>query len=187
MKVDSSIQIEVAEGVYNPAEDSYLLIKAIEVNGGEKALDMGCGCGIVAMHLAKNGCSVTACDVNQKAVENSMINAERNGLKIKCVKSNLFENINDKFDLIVFNPPYLPTENEDISWDGGEEGIEVIEEFLKDAKNYLNEGGKIYLVSSSISNFKKLIEKFKHMYRFKEVVEERYFFEKISVYEITVL
>lgn len=185
MKIDLSLEIKVANGVYNPAEDSYLLIKAVKVNGKEKALDMGCGCGIVAMHLAKNGCSVTACDVNESAVKNSKINAERNGLKIRCIKSNLFENIDEKFDLIVFNPPYLPTKNEDISWDGGREGIEIIENFLKDAKNYLNEEGRIYLVSSSLSNFKKIIEEFRHIYKFEKVAEENHFFEKLFVYKIT--
>ena len=185
MKIDLSIKIEVADGVYNPAEDSYLLIKAIEINGKEKALDMGCGCGIIALHLAKNGCSVTACDINEKAVKNSIMNAEKNGLKVKCIRSNLFEKIDDKFDLIVFNPPYLPTQNEDVAWDGGKEGIEIIENFLKNAKNYLEEKGRIYLLISTLGNFKKIRRNFKRIYKFKKIAEESYFFEKLLVYKIT--
>jgi len=185
VKIDLSIKIEVADGVYNPAEDSYLLIKAIEINGKEKALDMGCGCGIIALHLAKNGCSVTACDINEKAVKNSIMNAEKNGLKVKCIRSNLFEKIDDKFDLIVFNPPYLPTQNEDVAWDGGKEGIEIIENFLKNAKNYLEEKGRIYLLISTLGNFKKIRRNFKRIYKFKKIAEESYFFEKLLVYKIT--
>ncbi|MCD6447750.1 MAG: methyltransferase, partial [Thermoplasmata archaeon] len=67
MEIDPSLKIKVFEGVYEPAEDSYLLIKAIEAEGRKKALDMGCGCGIIALHLAKNGCDVTAADINDKA------------------------------------------------------------------------------------------------------------------------
>ncbi|HHH80187.1 MAG TPA: methyltransferase domain-containing protein, partial [Thermoplasmatales archaeon] len=78
MEIDSSIKIDVKEGVYNPAEDSYLLINALEVEEGEKTLDMGCGTGILALHLSKNKCLVTACDINNKAVENTRINAEKN-------------------------------------------------------------------------------------------------------------
>ena len=106
MEISNEIKIEVMEGVYEPEEDSYLLIESIKIEG-RKVLDMGCGCGIVALHLAKNGCDVVAVDLDKKAVENTIKNAEMNGLKIRCFKSDLFENINEKFDMIVFNPPYL--------------------------------------------------------------------------------
>ncbi len=184
VKIDANLKIDVLNGVYRPAEDSYLLIKAIEVEGKEKALDMGCGIGIIALHLAKYGCNVTAADVNEKAIENTKINAEKNGFKIKCVRSNLFSDIKEKFDLIVFNPPYLPTKNEDIAWDGGEKGIEIIKEFLKQARNHLNKGGKIYVVMSSLTDIETLKEDFKDIYDFKEIAKERFFFERLHVYII---
>ncbi len=184
MKIDANLKIDVLDGVYKPAEDSYLLIKAIEVEGKEKALDMGCGTGIVALHLAKYGCDVTAADVNEKAIENTKINAEKNGFKIRCVKSNLFSNIKEKFDLIVFNPPYLPTKNENIAWDGGKGGVEIIKEFLKQARNHLNKNGKIYMVMSSLTDIKTLKEDFKNIYDFKEVAKEKFFFEKLCAFVI---
>ncbi|HEC89110.1 MAG TPA: methyltransferase domain-containing protein, partial [Thermoplasmatales archaeon] len=106
MKINSKISIKTFGEVYEPADDSYMLIEAIEVNEGEKALDMGCGTGIVAIHLANAGCNVTAADIKEKALENTRENAERNGVKIRIVKSDLFSNIDGKFDIIVFNPPY---------------------------------------------------------------------------------
>lgn len=183
MEIDSSIKIEVYDGVYNPAEDSYLLIKAINAKKGEKALDMGCGCGIIALHLAKKGCKVLAVDINEKAIENTRKNAKINGLKIKCIKSDLFSNINEKFDLIVFNPPYLPTKNEDIAWNGGKEGIEIIRKFLREAHKYLKKEGRIYIVISSLSNIKAIKNEFS-IYKFIEIMKENHFFEKLYAYKL---
>ncbi len=186
MNIDSSIKIKVMDGVYNPAEDSYLLIKAIDVEGRENALDMGCGTGIISLHLAKKGCSVTAVDVNENAIRNAMLNATQNGFNIRFIKSNLFENIEESFDLIAFNPPYLPTENkEDITWDGGKGGIETIERFLRQVIDHLNQNGKIYLVISSLSDINKILEEFKDIYQFHTVGKEKLFFEKLYVYRIT--
>ncbi len=184
MKIDPSIKIEVHDGVYEPAEDSYLLIKSIEVKGNEKVLDMGCGCGIIALHLAKKGCNVVAVDINEKAVENTAINAKKNGLKIKCMKSDLFSNIHEKFDLIVFNPPYLPTKNENIAWNGGKEGIEVIRKFLSRAYKY---GKKIYIVMSSLCNIEAIKREFKSIYKFEEIAKENFFFEKLFVYKLSLI
>ena len=184
MEIDSSIKLEVMDGVYNPAEDSYLLIKGIEVRGDEKVLDMGCGSGVVAIHLAKAGCRVTAADINKRAVENTRKNAMINGLSIKCVRSNLFSDIEEKFDIIVFNPPYLPTEGEDIAWDGGENGTRIIEKFLEDAHRHLTGNGKIYMVASSLTGMDSIMKKFGEIYEFRERMKESYFFEKIILYEI---
>ncbi|MEM2934750.1 MAG: Rossmann-like fold-containing protein [Candidatus Thermoplasmatota archaeon] len=184
MEIRDDIKIEVMDGVYKPAEDSYLLIKSIKIKG-KKALDMGCGCGIVALHLAKNGCDVTAVDINEKAIENTKINAKINCLNLKCFKSNLFENINEKFDIIVFNPPYLPTRNEDVAWNGGKDGKEVIEKFLREAKNYLRKQGVIYMVMSSLNKPDRIIKNFKE-FEFEKISEEKFFFEAIYVYKIRI-
>ncbi len=182
MEIRNDIKIEIMEGVYKPEEDSYLLISSIEING-KKALDMGCGCGIIALHLAKNGCEVVAVDINEKAVENTIKNARINQINLRCFKSNLFSNINEKFDMIAFNPPYLPTKNEDIAWDGGKNGKEIIEKFLREAKNYLNKDGVIYMVMNSLNKVDKIIKKFRK-YEFEKISEKRFFFEVIYVYRI---
>ena len=187
MEIDSSIKIRVIEGVYDPANDSYLLIEIIDAKGCKNALDMGCGTGIVALHLAKHGCNVTACDVNEKAVENTLLNARINNLRLKVIKSNLFESIYGKFDIIAFNPPYLPTRGEDITWDGGEGGVEVIDKFLSQAYKYLSDRGKIYMVVSSLTDMDPIIEKYREEYTFSKVGERSFFFEKIYGYKIEIL
>ena len=185
MEIDERIKIVTFDGVYEPAEDTYLLIKSIDIEPWyKKALDMGCGTGIIALHLAKF-LSTTAVDINIRAVENTKYNAKMNKMDIMAFVSNLFEKVNGKFDIIAFNPPYLPTHGEDIAWDGGEGGIEIMEKFLHDAWKYLEEKGKIYFVLSSLSDIKSLMKKFPQ-YEFKKKEEASFFFEKIYSYVATV-
>ena len=109
MKIDTSIKIKVNCGVYPPSEDSYLLIECIDV-GKEKVLEIGTGTGIIALHAAKNGAVVTTVDKNQKAVKNARGNAEKNGINIDIKQSDLFSSVDGMFDVIIFNPPYLPSD-----------------------------------------------------------------------------
>jgi release factor glutamine methyltransferase len=71
----------------------------------------------------------------------------------------LFENVNGKFNLIAFNPPYLPVCEKGVlqnSWSGGRHGLEVVERFLKDVKKHLKHGGRILLVVSSLNGLKNV-------------------------------
>jgi len=185
MKVMPDIKIRVFPGVYEPSDDSYLLVEAIDVKGDERVLDMGCGSGVIALHLANSGCDVVAVDINEKAVENTIFNAGYNGLKIKCMKSDLFENVVGKFDIITFNPPYLPTEGEDRAWDGGKDGRKVIDEFLRDAWKYLAEGGRIYTIMSSFTDVNGIKKRYENIYSFKVLKQKHIFFETIYAFEIT--
>lgn len=181
MKIDYEIKIVTFDGIYEPAEDSYMLIESINARKGEKALDMGCGTGIVALHLAKY-CDTLAVDLNEEAVKNAEYNALLNKIKIRLARSNLFSNIKEKFDLIAFNPPYLPTYNENVAWDGGRNGIEIITKFFMKAKNYLDKNGRIYFVISSVANIDTILKKFSRIYKFKKLMERSFFFEKLYVY-----
>ncbi|KAA0001513.1 MAG: methyltransferase [Thermoplasmata archaeon] len=150
MKIDTSIKIKVNSGVYPPSEDSYLLIECIDI-GKEKVLEIGTGTGIIALHAAKSGADdVTAVDKNQKAVKNARENAEKNGINIDIKQSDLFSNVDGMFDVIIFNPPYLPSDKMEEAWEGGEEGIEITKKFLEDAARHLNPGGRIYIVLSTL-------------------------------------
>lgn len=162
MEFDGSIDISL-EGfpsVYSPAEDSYLLLESIDVNEGESFLEMGTGSGILALHASKTGAHVTAVDINPKAVECCRQNAEINGLAVSIVESDLFSNIDGRYDVIAFNPPYLPsiegnrsTEHEmnDCTWDGGPSGGAVISRYLKALPAYLKDNGRAYLLLSSLT------------------------------------
>ncbi len=121
---------------------------------------MGTGSGIIAMECAKRGSKIVAVDVDPIAVEKLKEKIKSNGMKIDVRVSDLFENVPEKFDTIIFNPPYLPGEAGDIidyQWaGGGEHGDEIIVQFLRDAKEHLNEGGKIFIILSSFNRIEEI-------------------------------
>ena len=102
---------------------------------------------------------------------------------------DLFENIEDKYDLILFNTPYLPViEEEHVdddyskAWDGGESGREVIDKFIEQAPSYLKKGGRIQLVQSSLSDNEKTLKIFEKMGLKAEITAvEHIFFEDITL------
>ena len=116
--------------VYNPKEDSYLLSKAIKKNVKNiniKVLDMGSGSGIQAqtiIDLKIKPENIVLVDINKDAINI----LKKKFTKSKVIKSDLFSNIKGKFDLIVFNPPYLPQHKHDKEKDttGGKKGSETI-------------------------------------------------------------
>lgn len=152
---------------YAPDVDSFLLRNWLEKQNLEnkKVLDMGTGSGILAITAAENGGDVTGADIDDEAIEAARQNARNteNLEKIEFKRSDLFSNIKKDFDVIVFNPPYLPGEEideEDQTWHGGETGIEVTEEFLADAPDYLDEDGEIVFVASSRADLESLESKY---------------------------
>ena len=119
---------------------------------------MGTGSGIQAVTAAEKVevTEVTAVDINPNALEAAKRMANKNGVsyKIRFKESNLFNSIEDKYDWIIFNAPYLPTEDNiiDVALDGGANGNEVVSCFLEDAKQHLIKNGQILLVYSSLSS-----------------------------------
>jgi len=150
------MQLKVLDSVYKPREDSFLLQKQVEKRAkGKRVLDMGCGTGIQAISAAKAGAKeVWAADLNTAALTLANENAELNNVEIRPVLSDLFLAVHpgEMFDLIVFNPPYLPSEIPvDVQWSGG---AELIKKFLEQAKKHLNENGEILFVFSSLTKLK---------------------------------
>jgi release factor glutamine methyltransferase len=179
--------LEVPETVYYPREDSLLLAKIIEDEGMEerKILDMGTGSGFLSILMAKSNADVTAADINKEALQVAERNAKINNAEIKTIHSDLFEKIEEKFDLIVFNPPYLPEKMyKDIQYHGGKGGRKVIQKFINKAADHLRESGKILLLISSITGEKEVKELFEtHGYKTKILARQKVPWEELIVVE----
>ena len=173
--------------IYQPAEDSYLLQKYVKKYSFGRVLDLGTGSGIQAITAAKckNVREIIAVDINQKAVKEL---AEKRLKKIQAQKSDLFSNVKDKFDTIIFNPPYLPQDKgiEDPALYGGKHGWEISEKFFNHVSRFLVPNGKILFLFSSLTNKEKIEEVIsKNLLEFKELDKEKLpMFETLYVYLI---
>ncbi len=188
MKIDNELDIEIYEGVYEPSDDTFLLLSMIDVNGGEEILEIGCGSGIISLHCSAQNCDVLSVDKDERALKNTKTNARKNDLNISVKKSHLFSNITkDDWDMIIFNPPYLPKGGilpEDDRWDGGKRGDEVIVRFLEDAGEYLKPDGKLYTCYSSLSPTERIEELIEKKYRITKIEQKDFFFETLYGLEL---
>lgn len=167
--------------IYEPREDSYLLEKYIKKLAVGRTLDMGTGSGIHAL-AAKKATSVLASDFNKEAVAR----AKQKG--IETVYSDLFSNIKETFDTIIFNPPYLPEDPDEdkeskLATTGGKKGSELLERFLQEAKKHLAKEGQILVIVSSLTKDAFKIFK-KHGYSNKILEEKKMFFETLYVCQL---
>ena len=160
--------------IYEPQEDSFLLQKYVRKFAKGRVLDLGTGSGIQALTALEKTPDVLAVDVSDDAVRF----VKSKGVNSKV--SNLFSKVDGKFDLIIFNPPYLPPDRYDTdrSTSGG---IRIIGRFLSQAKKFLDKHGKILLVFSSLTGDVDSLLK-KYDYESKCLETKGYFFEKLFVY-----
>ena len=186
MEYRLDIDIKERDDVYPPSDDSILLIESLDVRPGERILEIGCGSGVVSIHCAKNGCSVTAVDINPSAVECTKENAQLNGVDIDVRHSDLFENVSERFDTIVFNLPYLPVIDEGElakAWSGGEDGMGPLPRLIAEANEHLYENGRVVVVVSSLMDQDKL-NALLSKHEVKKLGEVPLFFERLEVLEI---
>lgn len=180
------LKLKLNPDVYEPAEDSFLLARNLKVREGDVALDIGTGTGIIALLMARKAKFVLGVDVNPKAVELARENARINGIKnVAFSVSDLFENVEGKFNIITFNAPYLPGEPEkpiDLALVGGKKGREVLDRFIAGVDKHLEPEGIIQIVQSSITGVEETIEKLRNKgFNVEITARERYFFEEILV------
>lgn len=174
----------VNENVLIPQPDTEILVEEIINNYKErkiKILDLCTGSGCIAISLKKYlpQAEIFASDISEKALNIAQNNAKQNNTEINFIKSDLFQNLQDKFDIIVSNPPYIKTDiiktldeevqNEPIiALDGGNDGLDFYEKILKEAYNYLKDEGKLYL-EIGYDQKEDLINLYKNDKRYKNI------------------
>lgn len=147
--------------VYEPAEDSFLLADSAlkKVKPGMRILEIGAGSGFVSAVLLSNlkDIRLVATEINPHAARCAKMNG------VEVIRTDLFRGIKPRnpetlFDLILFNPPYLPTSEEEkvpgwlnYAFDGGITGRETLDRFLGEVKDYLKPRGEILVLISSIT------------------------------------
>ena len=156
------MQLKVDERVLIPRPETEELVELILTENPEKnlkVLDIGTGSGAIALALAKNRpvWSVAAADISQDALDLSLENANAQNLNLSFIKSDCFSEISSKYDIIVSNPPYISREEQEevglnvlhsephLALFADEDGLAIYRRIAEDSKDYLNDGGKIYL------------------------------------------
>ena len=144
-----------------PAEDTFLLRDAAlsEVNSDDLVLEVGTGSGEIAAAVSRAAKRTIACEINPHAASYAH---EINGVEV--VRCDLFSAVSDRFDLILFNAPYLPTMPEErmndwleYALDGGVSGCDTVFRFLREASSHLTEKGRILLLISSLTGEDEVI------------------------------
>ncbi len=179
----------IDDTVYQPAEDSALLAHTAQerVDGDDLILEVGTGSGYVAETLAETGARVIGSDVNPHACQQ----ARARGLE--TVRADMLEPFRaNTFDVVAFNPPYLPTEAADEGDDwmeqalsGGPDGRRLIKPFLADVRRVLTEDGVVFLLISTLTG----LEEVRSLaadggLRTTTIAEEAYPFENLLVLEM---
>ena len=182
-------EIETDDLVYIPSDDTFLLAENLEIREGQSVLEIGTGSGLVSMYASLLTDDVTATDINYNALELAEKNFKLNNINtIKLEFGDLFEPVKDKkFDVILFNTPYLPTDSDDIidddlnyAFDGGLDGRKVIDRFINEVSNHLNDKGIVQIIQSSLSDNDRTLDMFDMNGFVAEIAEsEKFFFEEI--------
>jgi release factor glutamine methyltransferase len=123
-------------------------------------LDVFTGSGALAVAAALEGAKrVTAVDVSRRAVLNARLNAMLNGVRLRLLRGDLFAPVRgQRYDLILANPPYLPSLDDELprdgaarAWEGGVDGRLLVDRLCEEAATHLTEGGSVLIVHSSLT------------------------------------
>jgi len=184
--------------VYQPREDSDMLLQSTrqkikQLNKSLKILELGVGSGYIAFNLISefDNLDYHAVDLNPDAVNFVKKYYQKSKFKSKLTvkQSDLFENVKGKYDIIIFNPPYLPKQKNEpykmsLALSGGTLGHETTEKFLQQARKFLKKNGIMQIIVTSLNAkyLKPIIER--ELFQYKTIKEEKYDFEKLYVYEL---
>ncbi|KAI9015992.1 putative methylase [Hyaloraphidium curvatum] len=191
--------------VYEPAEDTFLLLDALDgdadellARGPTVCVELGCGSGCVSAFLARllgPTTAVTYCvDINGAALRATRETALRNSVQLDIVRADLaapfLKRLSGSVDVLLFNPPYVPTDSSEIagdgiaaSWAGGTEGMEVTNRLLPHVQALLSPGGVFYLIAVAENKPDRILETMRrdHGLPGKVVIERSAGRERLSV------
>lgn len=132
------------------------------ING--KILDFGCGYGSIGIIVSKfTGLEVDMLDINKRSIELAKENSKLNKVKTNIFESNIYENVQDKYDYIISNPPIRV-------------GNEILYKILFEAKDHLNDNGKLIIVVNKDQGAESLMEKLKKFYNVNLIAKNKGFF-----------
>lgn len=164
---------------YPPSEDTFFIADNIENEKGNFALDVGSGSGYLTNLLSKNFIFVVGTDINFDVLKNQTYKTEN----IVCCNGS--DALKIKFDFIVCNLPYLATDKIiDVATDGGEEGFEIPKKIFDSVISNMANNGKFIFVTSSLSNYQKLIEYVQKLgLKTRIMAKKKLFFEELILVE----
>jgi len=157
-----SVRIITLPGVFQPHSDARLLASAMRERSlavGARVLELFAGSGAVAVAAAREGAAeVTVVDVSRRALATAWLNARRNGARLRLRRGDLFAPVaGERFDLILANPPYVPSPDDALprsgaarAWEGGGDGRLLLDRLCAEAPAHLAPGGTLLLVQSAI-------------------------------------
>lgn len=178
--------------LYEPQEDSELLMRAVEKYARGAVLDMGTGSAIQAIAAArkKEVETVLAVDIDEESLDAATDFVDREPQevkeKIRLVQSDRFKDLKESFDTICCNPPYLPDEESDAHQGlyGGATGAEWTLAFLDEARDHLTQGGSILLIMNSQTHEQVLDAAKRLGYHAERLEEMAFFFERLYSYRL---
>lgn len=188
------------ERVYEPAEDTYLFLDAMESQQSflegrqvQIALEIGPGSGALITFVSSllPSCFCMAIDINEYAARATQGTAHQNQRSVEVIQGSLVDCLQDRsLDLLLFNPPYVPSEPEEMNskgieaaWAGGAHGREVIDILLPKVSRVLSEKGCFYLLLERQNKPKEVVRAMRQLgFSSKMVMEKKAFNEHLFIY-----
>jgi release factor glutamine methyltransferase len=160
-----ALQPSTTRSVYPPREDTYLLLPFAEVSAGSSFLEVGAGEGLAALVAARRGARVVATDLNPHALRQLRSTARGRGLDLEVVRTDLARGLG-RFERVVANPPYLPTEPserdpdrwQNLALDGGPDGCTLTARLVAELDEHLTPDGRAFVLASSRQSRARLDE-----------------------------
>jgi len=201
------------EHVYEPAADTYLMIDALkyeveknrilsDVDDGVTALEIGCGTAVSSVFLNKcwkgnrRACAIISMvtDINPHALRVAQETALENEVSLDCIRCDIVSAIQNEVDLVLFNPPYVPTPSHEVkstgieaSWAGGIDGREVVDRAVLPIARILSKPhGVGYIVTVDDNRPMELAERFqKQGLEMKPLFRRRARNESLTIQKLT--